>query len=227
MHQSPISPVNPLPPVVVVLFLAIMGVEAVLSLGAAGFVGGPQAIGWRVGAIQDYGFSTDIFRWMLANNRWPAEHVMRFGTYGFVHGSFTHALFVGVMLLALGKFVGEVLAQWALAVIFGVGLLAGALAHGAVMQAQPWLTGGFPGVYALIGAFTYLLWVRLVGSGSNGVRAFSLIGVLMAIRVVFALLFGSDGTWLADLIGFVAGFAVTIVLAPGGFARLRARLRHE
>ena len=41
------SPVNPLPPMVVVLFLAIVGVEAVISLGAQGVIGGPGAIGWR------------------------------------------------------------------------------------------------------------------------------------------------------------------------------------
>ena len=37
-------PVNPLPPAVVVLFLAIAGVEVVLSLAEAGLVGGPGAV---------------------------------------------------------------------------------------------------------------------------------------------------------------------------------------
>ncbi|SDI29479.1 Rhomboid family protein [Lutimaribacter saemankumensis] len=227
MQNPNISPVNPLPPVVTALFLAIMGIEAVFSLGAYGLAGGAQAVGWRVAAIQDYGFSSDVFRWMLENGRYPPEHMMRFLTYAFVHGTFTHALFVGVMLLAMGKFVGEVLAQWAILAVFVVGTVAGALAHGIFIEAQPWLVGGFPGVYGLIGAFTYLLYVRLVSKGSNGARAFALIGFLMAIKLVFGLLFGADATWLADLAGFFAGFAVTIVLAPGGWARLRARLRHD
>ncbi len=38
-------PVNPLPPVVILLFLAIAGIEAGLSLGEAGMIGGPGAIG--------------------------------------------------------------------------------------------------------------------------------------------------------------------------------------
>lgn len=227
MQDPNISPVNPLPPTVSALFLTVMAVEALFTLGANGLLGGAQAVGWRVGAIQDYGFSSDIFRWMLDQGRYPPEHVLRFVTYPFVHGSFTHALFVGVMLLALGKFVGEVLSQWATLAVFVIGTLAGALVHGVLIVAQPWLLGGFPGVYALIGAFTYLLYVRLVSSGSNGARAFVLIGFLLGIKLVFGLLFGADATWLADLVGFGAGFAATIVLVPGGWARLRARLRHD
>jgi hypothetical protein len=49
----------------------------------------------------------------------------------------------------------------------------------------------------------------------------------MAIRLVFGLLFGSDGTWLADLVGFGVGFGLSILLVPGGLARLRQRLRRD
>ena len=225
MQSGTEHPVNPLPPVVVLLFLAIAGVEAVLSLGAYGLVGGPQAVGWRLLAAQDYGFSSEAFGWMLRTGQWPAEHALRFLTYGFVHVAVTHALFVGVMLLALGKFVGEVLPQWAILALFFAGQILGAVVYGLTVTSNPWLLGGYPGVYALIGAFTCLLWVRLVATGSNGARAFTLIGFLLAIRLVFALLFGGDPTWVADLSGFVAGFALTVVLAPGGWSRVLARLR--
>ena len=46
-------PVNPLPPAVIVLFLAITGVEVVLSLAEAGLVGGPAAVGWRLALVRD------------------------------------------------------------------------------------------------------------------------------------------------------------------------------
>ncbi|MDP5334239.1 MAG: hypothetical protein NWR54_04550, partial [Paracoccaceae bacterium] len=78
------SPVNPLPRVVIALFAVVMGIEALFSLGAQGIIGGPQAIGWRLGAIQGYAFSAEIFQWMLANGRWPAEHLARFVTYPFI-----------------------------------------------------------------------------------------------------------------------------------------------
>lgn len=225
MSTPGISPLNPLPPVVLALFVAIMGAEAVFFIGQQGLAGGPQAVGWRMVAIRDYGFSSDVFRWMLANNRWPPEHLARFLGYGLVHGGFTQALFAGVLLLAMGKFVGEVLSGWAVLAVFLAGQIVGALAYGALVVVQPWLIGAFPGVYALIGAFTLLIYIQLVASGGNGARAFVLIGFLLAIRLVFALLFGGDYTWIADLSGFAAGFALTLVLVPGGFARLLARLR--
>ena len=80
----------------------------------ARLAGDAQAVGWRVAAIQDYGFSSDVFRWMLENGRYPPEHLMRFVTYAFVHGGLTHAAFAVVILLAMGKFVGEILGDIAL-----------------------------------------------------------------------------------------------------------------
>lgn len=221
------SPVNPIPPVVVALFLAIIVIEAVFSLGTRGMIGGPEAVGWRQGAIQDYGFNAEIFGWMLQNGVWPLEHVKRFVTYVFVHGSFTHALFAGVMLLALGKFVGEVFSQWATLLLFMTSAIAGAAVFGLVAPEPPWLIGAFPGVYGLIGGFTYLLWLRLGQMGANQARAFSLIGILMVLQLIFGLLFGSNSTWLADVSGFGFGFLLSFFLAPGGWAKIRARIRHR
>ncbi|WP_299346088.1 rhomboid family intramembrane serine protease, partial [uncultured Maritalea sp.] len=121
-HNTPIneSPVNPMPPLIVAIFLVIMGIEAAFSMGSRGLVGGPEAVGWRIAAVQSYGFSGDVFDWMIENNRWPMEHVLRFVTYPFIHGSFTHAIFGGAMVLALGKMVGEAFSTLATLLIFVV-----------------------------------------------------------------------------------------------------------
>ncbi len=42
------SPFNALPPIVVALALVIFGVELIFQAGARGFIGGPQAVGWRL-----------------------------------------------------------------------------------------------------------------------------------------------------------------------------------
>ena len=227
-NPTPPTPaVNPVSPVVIVLFFAIIGVEAIFTLGAQGFVGGPNAIGWRLEAIQKYAFSAVIFDWMWTNGVWPVEHLIRLVTYPFVHGSFMHALFAGGMLLALGKFVGDVFSQLATLVVFVGSCVAGALAYGVFLDDQIQLLGAFPGVFGMIGAFTYLLWQRLGEEGAQQSRAFALIGVLMAIQLVFGLLIGGSNDWVADLAGFAAGFGLSFFLAPGGWARLRAKLRHR
>lgn len=221
------SPVNPLPPVVVALFLAIVGIEAVFTLGARGLVGGPEAVGWRNAAIQSYAFNSEILRWMVQNGIFPREHVIRLVSYVFVHGSFTHALFAGVLLLALGKFVGEVFHQAATAALFLLPAVAGAAVYGLAAPAQPWLVGAFPGVYGLIGGFTYLMWLKLGRMGAQQYRAFTLIGVLLLLQLVFGLLVGGNSQWLADVAGFAVGFVLSVVLAPGGWRAIRARIRQR
>ncbi len=222
-HYTPA--LNPLPPVVAALFLFIIGLEAIFALGARGLVGGPGAVGWRLEAVQTYAFSSDILAWMWQTGRWPVEHLMRFVTYPFVHASFTQALFVGVFLLAMGKMVAEVFGGLAMLAVFVLSGIGGALAYALLVDESYPLIGGFPSVYGLIGAFTFLLWRSLSLVGANQARAFTLIAILMAIQLVFGLLFGLNKDWVADLGGFACGFGLSFFVTPGGWARIRARIR--
>ncbi len=227
MSEQNTHAVNPLPPVVVALFLVLVGVEVILYLGSKGIVGGPQAIGWRQQIVQQYGFSDRIFQWMLENRQYPSEHVMRLFTYQFVHTGFTHAVFSGVMVLAIGKMVGEVFAGWATMLIFLLSGIVGALVYGLVLDTPLWLIGAYPGIYGLIGAFTFLLWVRLGAVGAGQARAFTLIGFLLGIQLLFALVFGGSKDWVADVAGFITGFGMSFLLVPGGWAKIRALIRRE
>jgi membrane associated rhomboid family serine protease len=222
-HNAP--PLNPLPPVVWVLALPMIAMEIVLQLGASGVAGGPDAVGWRMDAITRLAFVPDLWREMVSLGTFPPEHLARFVGYAFVHGNLTHTVFAVVILLALGKFVGEVLLFWAVLAVFFAATIAGALAYGLWAGPQP-LFGAYPGDYGLVGAFTYLMWLRLAGSGSE-YRAFTMIGFLLAAQLIFGLFFGGGQEWIADLAGFVAGFAVTILVVPGGIGRLMHRLRHR
>ncbi|WP_417525985.1 rhomboid family intramembrane serine protease [Marinovum sp.] len=221
-HQPPI---NPLPPAITGLFLVLMAIELAFQAGAQGFIGGPQAVGWRLGALQQYAFSGDIFDWMLANGVYPPEQLLRFVSYPFIQANFTHALFVGVMLLALGKWVGEVMGGARVIALFFFSSIVGAFAYGLLLDDPVPLIGGFPGVYGIIGGFTLLLWRRLGDEGAPQARAFFLIGGLLLIRLVFGLLFGTDATWAADFTGFAAGFLLAGLLAPGGWRAMLARIR--
>ena len=220
-------PLNPLPPIVWLLGLPMIAMEVVVSLGAGGVVGGPQAIGWRSEAIQRFAFSPDYMRQMFEQHLYPLDGMARLVTYPFVHGSLTHALFVVVMLLALGKMVGEVFRWWGvLAVFFGAAIV-GALVYTAVPFTTVALIGAYPPVYGLIGAFTFLLWVRLAAVGANQNRAFLMIGFLLGTQLLFGLAFGGGFDWIADLAGFTTGFLLSFVVSPGGWGRVRNRLRQR
>ena len=184
------SPFNKLPAVVVVLFLIMAGVEAVLALGEAGLVGGPSAIGWRLGLVRDWGFSGILFDAMWADGFFPLEHLARFLTYPFIHLSFTHALLAVVLMLALGKMAAEFMGQLAMLALFVLSGIGGALAYAFLLDDPVWL-----------------------------------IGMLMALQLIWSL-FGSVGNgWVAELAGFFCGFFLCFICAPGEWGRLLRRRR--
>lgn len=227
--QSPFNreemPFNALPPAVVALVLLIAGIELSFQAGLFGIIGGPEAIGWRVSAMEHYGFFDAVFEAMCEQNTWPLEHMIRFLSYSMIHLSLVHALMVCVFILALGKMVGEIFGNVAFIIVFVVSVLAGSLAYGLIMNSSVPLLGAYAGAYGLIGSYTFILWIGLGAMQENQLRAFSLIGFLLGIQLVWALIFGSDPTWVADLAGFLAGFSISLLLVPGAFPRILAKLR--
>jgi membrane associated rhomboid family serine protease len=220
-------PLNPLPMVVWALALPIIAMEVALNLGARGIVGGAEGIGWRIDAVQRFAFVPQLMRDMLENGQYPLAGMARLVTYPLVHGTFTHAAFVVVMLLALGKMVGEVFRWWAVLVVFFGAAAVGAFVFAMVPDLQGALIGGYPPVYGLIGAFTFLLWVNLAAVGANKYRAFTMIGFLLVIQLVFGVAFGGSWDWIADLAGFATGFLLSFLVSPGGWARVREKLRQR
>ena len=49
----------------------------------------------------------------------------------------------------------------------------------------------------------------------------------MAIQLIFGLLFGGRPDWVADLAGFVAGFGLSFVVAPGGWRHTLTIIRRR
>jgi membrane associated rhomboid family serine protease len=227
MAEEQAWPVNRIPAVVVALCALIMGIELMFQLGEAGLAGGPQAVGWRMAAIADFGFSPAVWERVTQAGDFSFAMLRRCVTYAFVHGSFTHAIFAGVLLLALGKFVGEGMGQGAVMAVFLAATVGGAVVFGLSVAGNLPLFGAYPGVYGLIGAYTYLLWLRIGRAGGPRVMAFRMIGVLMAVQLVFGVIFGAQPTWIADLAGFAVGGAVAILVAPGGWSAFVARVRQR
>jgi membrane associated rhomboid family serine protease len=221
------TPLNPLPPVVWLILLPIVAMEVVLSAGSLGLAGGQTGIGWRSEALQRFALSPVMLDQMWQAGQFSSDYLMRFVSYAFVHGNLTHAVFAAVFILALGKFVGEVFRGWAVAVVFLGAVLSGGLAYSLVPGLQVALYGAYPGAYGLIGAFTYILWAKLGAHHAHRGRAFSLIGFLLGVQLLFGALFGGAPDWIADLAGFGAGFCLSFLVAPGGPAHLLRLIRQR
>jgi rhomboid protease GluP len=219
-------PVNPIPPVIIGLCVIIALIEVTFSMASAGLIGGQLGVGWRNQAIlQDYSFTPYVWDQVVQQGDYSFDVLKRFVTYAFIHGSSTQAIFGVAILLALGKFVGDVFHPLAVLAVFLLSGIVGAAVYGATLNQNIALFGVYPPDYGLIGAFTYLQWLRLGQMGQNQLRAFQMIAFLMAIQLLFALLFGGSPTWIADITGFVTGLLLSTLLAPGGWTAFMRRMR--
>ncbi len=227
MDQHKVSPFNAMPPVVIALAVVIGGLELMFQAATAGLLGGPGGIGWRLAAMEDYAVLDAVWRWMISTGQFPTEHLIRFVTYPLIHGGFIHAAFVVVFILALGKMVAEVYSVLAFLAVFWVSAIMGGLGFVVIMDSQYPLVGGYPGVYGLIGAFTFLMWMRAEAEGTGQMRAFGLIGALLGIQLLFGLLNGEFGEVVADFTGFATGLALSFVVSPGGWRRVLVRMRQR
>jgi membrane associated rhomboid family serine protease len=222
------APINPLPVIVWVLALPLIAMEVVLGLAQAGLVGGAGGIGWRLQAVERFGMFPELLRYQVETGGQPYAELLRLVSYPLIHANFTHALFAVVLLLALGKMVGEIFRWWGVLVVFFGASIAGGLVYGlAIPGLRAPLIGAYPAVYGLIGAFTFLLWTNLARKGANKYRAFSLIGALLFFQLVFGVLFGGTWDWVGDVTGFVAGFLLSFVVSPGGWARVVQMVRQR
>ena len=122
--------------------------------------------------------------------------------------------------------VGEGLGGWAVVLVFFLCGIFGSLGFGLITN-EPWLVGAYPCAYGLIGTYTFLYWQRQVVSGGPQGQAFMLIGVLMGVQLIFGALFQVGYAWVGELAGFVAGFALTAFVVPGGMVRVRDALRRR
>jgi rhomboid protease GluP len=219
------SPLNPLPLLVWLVILAMTGIEVLLWLGGRSLIGGAEAVGWRLEALQRFGFSSALQAWMWENLRFPLMHVSRYLNFSFVHSGPLHAFFAIVLIAALGKAYGE--AQGGLR-LFALMLLppaAGAALFGLILGEHElgWLFGGMTMVFGLLGGLTWCRW-RSATTQAEQVRAFGIIGGLLIARLAVGLLIEPGYGWIADLAAFAAGLALAAAIAPGRWHALRARL---
>lgn len=217
-------PFHALPWAVVCLALIIAGIEGYLLLCEYG-VFGQAAIGMRSTGIQDFGFNGAVVPYFLETGRIVPEHWMRLVTYSFVQPAASTALFIVVLILALGKLTAEALGNVAFLIIFVLSAFFGAFVYGVIYGAQAVAYGGYPGVFGLIGAYTFIRFSVNPKVGESPYRAFALIGILVFMRFVLAFFYGAQTHWIADFAAFPMGVVLAVMLVPGAFSGFVARMR--
>lgn len=226
------SPINNLPWVVWALALPMIASEAVFALARVGLIGGAQGIGMRLTAIERTAYVPEMVQRMWQVGAVDPGQAYRVLSYSFIHYGFTHAIFVIAFTLALGNLVAANFRPAAVLALFFGSAIGGALVYTLVAASLPGriapLVGGYPAVYGLVGAFTFLLWTRLAAVNANRMRAFTLIGMLLLFQLVFGLLFGNSGYgWIAEIAGFAVGFGLSFLLVDGGMRRALRQLRQR
>ena len=139
MSDSPPPAVNPLPPAVIVLFLAVVIGEAYIAGAEAQLWGQFDA---RIGLIRQFAFLPEGFERAVSAGIWQAELFWRMLTYPFVHAAVMQSILASVLILALGKFVGEILGNTAVFAIFGISSVCAALGYAQFTSSTYPLFGG-------------------------------------------------------------------------------------
>ncbi|WP_411956802.1 rhomboid family intramembrane serine protease [Paracoccus homiensis] len=229
IHESPL---NPLPMAVWILALPVIASEAVFGLGRLGLIGGAEGVGLRLAGLQQSAYAPEMVMRMWSLGQVDFGQLYRIVSYSFVHYSLTQALFVLAFTLALGNMVARAFRPWAVIALFLGSAIGGALVYTVAMSFLPGrpapLIGGYPAVYGLVGAFTFLLWARLAAANANRMRAFTLIGMLLLFQLVFGIVFGNAGYgWIAEIAGFAVGFGLSFLLVDGGVARVLRQIRQR
>ena len=222
--------INPLPRVIVVLVSAMVLPELVLQLADRGYVGGPEGIGWRTEAIREFGFFDSIFEYMRQTMTFDWNTLHRFVTYPFVNFNLMNMAFGAVLTLALGKGVAEYFRWWAVLAVFFAAAIVAALTMGVFLNEGYPIIGAQGPMFGLIGAYTWMLWLKAGRNRRQQVKAFQIVAFLTFISLIFFFFFNAGYFWVGQLAGFATGFGLSFVLAPDGPARVKGwinRLRQR
>lgn len=194
------------------LFGAMALIEAAFQAADAGVLG-PSDL--RLAAYVDYAFLDVLFdNWLAGGGAGPNFH-LRFVSHAFLHGGLLHIALNGVIFLALGGVLWRILGPARFAALFVVTAVAGAVTFGLMAEARGPLVGASGVIFGFFGIFKAWEWRWIRFTGAPPTRFWGTIIGLTAINVILA--FGPLGAvaWQAHLGGFVAGFALGPLLAPG------------
>lgn len=126
----------------------------------------------------------------------------RFITSAFVHGGIVHVMFNAYSLWVLGNLIERVVGSARFVIIFGVSIVAGAIAV-AVMSPNSVVIGASAGIFGLFAA----MFIVNRSFGGNNVSLAVIIGLNLAIGFIVPGI-----SWQAHLGGLLGGAMTTLAL---------------
>lgn len=200
------------PPVVWALSLIFAAFE--LSFYAA------EVFAWgdlRWAIYKELAYFDFIFDPDFAGVAVPVSYYATLATHSVLHGGPLHLIMNGAVFLGLGGMLANGLGVWRFYALFFGSAIGGALVFGALSEAVGPLVGASGGIFGFFGALKRweLKWMRATGAPKR--RLFSTIAVLILVNVMLAFAGPGEGSvaWEAHLGGFVFGWLLAPLVAPG------------
>lgn len=207
------------PPRIVWIMLGIFMLFELAFWAAANGVGPVPDLRWEV--YKRMAFFDILFEAVRQGVGVPWTFWTSFVTYAFLHGGLLHLAMNGVFFLAVGGMLARVIGPVRFLVLFVFTSITGALIFGLLANTAGPMVGASGALFGFIGALKAWEWKYIRATGASAQGFWRTIAALIAMNVALALLMpgGGDLAWQAHLGGFVGGFLIAPVLAPGLAAR--------
>ena len=188
--------------------------EAALQMGDAGILLPRET---RLNVYYIGGFWDLLFEELRAGRAVPGEFWVSFVTHAFLHGSMVHLVMNGVIFLALGGLLANLLGTWRFLVLFAVTATAGALLFAIITDTEWPLVGASGAIFGFFGILKRWEWRHIRLHDAPQRRFWGTIFGLVAINVALYFFFPGGGqlAWEAHLGGFIGGFLMGGVLGRG------------
>ncbi len=212
MSKESIWGSNVAPPVVWGLTLIFIFFEALFQLSDAGIL--QHDMRWQV--YLRLAFFDLYFEGVRAGEPVPFQFWTSFVTHALLHGGLLHLFMNTAIFLSLGSLLARGLGTQRFLALFIVSAIGGALLFALLSDTRGPLVGASGALFGFIGALKRWEWRWLAVTDASPRRFWGTILGLAAINIVLALTFqGAEIAWQAHLGGFIAGWLIAPVLAPG------------
>lgn len=207
------------PPPVVWIMLAIFALFELAFWAASRGFGPVQDLRWEVYKL--LAFFDLYFEGVRQGMIVPWNFWTSFVTYAFLHGGLLHLTMNGVFFLSVGGMLARVIGPVRFLILFVVTSITGALFFGFIADSQGPMVGASGALFGFIGALKAWEWKYIRRTGESSGSFWRTIAALTVMNLLLAFLTpgGGELAWEAHLGGFVGGFLIAPLLAPGLAAR--------